>query len=600
MFKRLLTHLASLARTPESRAPRIGSVAMVAIPIAVISLASSDASAVIRRVDPGSPTNGDGSSTDWSNAAHSLSAVLSVAGSGDEIWVASHIAPYKPANQSSSFDWEDNVKMLGGFAGYGASNPDDRNLDPVTNSCVLSGDINGDDGANFANYSDNCYHVITGETLSNSAVLEAFTIRGGNATGGGLGNSGGGMFLTASRPVIRNCRFIENRADQSGGGIFFKFSGSGSQVAIIRDCVFANNHADVDGGGIYLIPPANIVSSRFEGNSADTGGGLVDGHSSVDVNVYNCEFLSNEGGAMYYVGIGDATLRVVNTLMALNEAGSGAAILVSEGHLEVVDSTLADNTAESDAGAIYFSSGADSAIINNSILWGNSSPDDDEIHLETGVSLTVTYSDIAGGSVWTGTGNINGDPDFVGGGDYSLVCGSPCINAGDDDTIALDRVDLDLDTVTTGETVPFDLALLARIIGADVDGDEVDMGAYEKPFEPCLADITGDGNVDVNDLLAVVTHWGTCGAPCPYDIAPGGPCSLGADGVVDVLDMQAVTSSWGQCSESFFGGGGGSGNETSEAVLDCMAQAEASNLTGSAYIEFMWECLCAKGVFDCD
>ena len=113
------------------------------------------------------------------------------------------------------------------------------------------------------------------------------------------------------------------------------------------------------------------------------------------------------------MGIGDATLRVVNTLMALNEGGSGAAILVSEGHLEVVDSTLADNTAESDAGAIYFSSGADSSIINDSILWGNASPDDDEIHLETGVSLTITYSDIAGG--WSGTGNINSDPDFVGG-----------------------------------------------------------------------------------------------------------------------------------------------------------------------------------------
>jgi hypothetical protein len=41
---------------------------------------------------------------------------------------------------------------------------------------------------------------------------------------------------------------------------------------------------------------------------------------------------------------------------------------------------------------------------------------------------TITYSDIQGG--WTGTGNIDADPQFIGGDDYRLLVSSPCIDAG--------------------------------------------------------------------------------------------------------------------------------------------------------------------------
>ena len=70
------------------------------------------------------------------------------------------------------------------------------------------------------------------------------------------------------------------------------------------------------------------------------------------------------------------------------------------------------------------------------------------------------------------------------------------------------------------------------------------------PGAACPADISpggGDGVVNVNDLLAVITSWGSCPIPCPprcaADIAPipAGDCA------VNVNDLLAVITNWGPC-----------------------------------------------------
>lgn len=57
------------------------------------------------------------------------------------------------------------------------------------------------------------------------------------------------------------------------------------------------------------------------------------------------------------------------------------------------------------------------------------------------------------------------------------------------------------------------------------------------------ADITGDGAVNVADLLGVINAWGTCPvapAPCAADIAP----TPNGDGTVNVLDLLMVINNW--------------------------------------------------------
>ena len=84
-----------------------------------------------------------------------------------------------------------------------------------------------------------------------------------------------------------------------------------------------------------------------------------------------------------------------------------------------------------------------------------------------------------------------------------------------------------------------------------VDGDYAIVGApwnepdgYAELFDgmtsncDCLADVTGDGTVNVSDILAVIAAWGTCEA-CATDI--------NGDNFVDVSDLLTVISLWGDC-----------------------------------------------------
>ena len=52
-----------------------------------------------------------------------------------------------------------------------------------------------------------------------------------------------------------------------------------------------------------------------------------------------------------------------------------------------------------------------------------------------------------------------------------------------------------------------------------------------------IADINGDGLVNVDDLIAVINGWGACQTPaCPAD--------LNGNGAVDIDDLLTVINNW--------------------------------------------------------
>jgi hypothetical protein len=53
----------------------------------------------------------------------------------------------------------------------------------------------------------------------------------------------------------------------------------------------------------------------------------------------------------------------------------------------------------------------------------------------------------------------------------------------------------------------------------------------------CPADVDGDGDVDVNDMVAVILAWGTANAAA----------DVNDDGIVNVSDLIAVIVGWGTC-----------------------------------------------------
>ncbi|MHC4889087.1 MAG: choice-of-anchor Q domain-containing protein [Planctomycetota bacterium] len=275
---------------------------------------------------------------------------------------------------------------------------------------VTTIDANGIPGA---------YHVVqcaNGEDAN--TVLDGFTITGGNADGPDPNDqSGGGMFNYQSSPTVINCMFIGNTAVTFGGGM----SNINNSSPRVTSCTFSGNNATY-GGGMHTLNNSNptVTNCTFSGNTAISwGAGMRNFESSPTVT--NC--------------------------------------------------TFSDNTVKYQSGGGMHNHKSNTTI-TNCIFWDNAP---DEIY-DAQSSSIVSYSDVQGG--WPGTDNIDTDPCFVQSGywdansvwvygDYHLLSGSPCIDAGDPNYVA--------------EPNETDLDGNPRIVDGDNDGIPViDMGAYEK------------------------------------------------------------------------------------------------------------------------
>jgi hypothetical protein len=54
----------------------------------------------------------------------------------------------------------------------------------------------------------------------------------------------------------------------------------------------------------------------------------------------------------------------------------------------------------------------------------------------------------------------------------------------------------------------------------------------------CVGDITADGQINIVDLLAVISNWGQTGT---------NPADVNGDGIVNIADLLAVIAGWGPC-----------------------------------------------------
>jgi predicted outer membrane repeat protein len=322
------------------------------------------------------------------------------------------------------------------------------------------------------------------------------TFSANSASGGG-----GGMRNHSSSATMTDCIFIDNSVSSSGAGIY-----NDESSPILVNCTFSKNLAGW-GAGISNRDDSNptLISCMFIGNSARTGAGGIAGGSGILTNctfignsskyggaVYNgedcpmftgCAFINNtateEGGAMH---IDASNPTVTSCIFTGNKANCGGGIYSRSYSRPTLSNCTFGGNAAQNGNAVacdsYQQKYPSNLSLTNCILWeaGN------EIWNNDHSVITITYSDVQGG--WPGKGNIDADPCFLEqgywanandpniimepgdpnavwiDGDYRLLPGSPCINAGDPDYVA-EPNETDLD----GEP---------RIIGR-----RVDMGAYE-------------------------------------------------------------------------------------------------------------------------
>lgn len=548
------------------------------------------------RVDPNAPTSGLGDLADWSNACHSLATAIGLANSGDEIWVADGV--YKPttgSNQIASFELKGGVAIYGGFSGPGDATLADRNPDPETNNCILSGDLlDNDIAANFTGHGDNSYHVVRadGELVDESAILDGFTIRGGAALGDPDDYDGAGIRIdNDASPRITRCRFMRCTAARGAGAAVL------SGTAVFRDCRFIGNHVFELGGGAYVYGcKPTFVQCRFVDNHSEINGGGLQVYGGGSPRIFNTIFQDNScdhvgGGLSMRENDTHLETLVVNCVFLRNSAEDtgGGARVGFESNCRFVQCTFVGNYClETDdphngcGGGLSMGAAGEGAespevarlvVIDNCIFWHNQIRDSEAHGSQIALigvypgTATIEHCDImdsdtsepgvyvkSGWTAPTHTAWIDADPDFLidpapgtGGwghsdddyGDLRVNAGSPVISNGDCALVPNDLGDVD-NSGTSGEVLPLDLRLEERRWSG------VDMGAYERQTL-CYANIAGgDSAVGVADLLAVISNWGPCAAfpaSCPVDFTP----LRCADHAVGVAELLAVINTWGEC-----------------------------------------------------
>lgn len=470
----------------------------------------------------------------WVYACKTLQDAISRARPGDEIRVAH--GTYTPDQKTSSgrggggggirasgeraatFELVNDVTLKGGYAGYGEPDPDVRDFEKY--ETILSGDLDAndidvnspEDLLTESSRAENSHHVVT---VAGTAILDGFTIIGGNANvsahrnGAGMLNrygtpqiidctfrensainNGGGMYNDQANPSLTNCTFVRNYAEDRGGGM-----NNYQSTPELTYCTFVRNTASYGGGGMQNDESnSRLDNCAFTENSARYGAGMY--NDASDPVLANCIFARNYGtdygGGMYNTL--DSSLILGSCIFTGNRAHIyGGGISANRSDLVLANCTFVRNVAP-DGGSLACNSqgqkGRSDIALTNCIIWDGSN----SIWIYDRSTINISYSNIFGG--WPGEGNIDADPRFVNAyshrllgtvdDDLRLAPLSPCIDSGDPNYVSgPDETDLDANPRITG--------------------GRIDMGAYEFHAKVYVDDDApgdpGPGNPNISDSL---------------------------------------------------------------------------------------------------
>lgn len=349
----------------------------------------------------------------------------------------------------------------------------------------------------------------------------------------------------------------------------------GFGMARFTDCHFVKNYSANLGGAIELTSGTVIVRRcRFDSNTA-AGGAAIHMRSQTRAFVIDSVFVRNR--VTSELGLGGAIKNfsgecyISGSLFVGNYGSFGAANHTGDGGLTLcVNSTFAQNRSPSVFGLAIGSSSSHGVIAaRNCVIARNGAPRANGQALRADVAHSLIIQ-----PGLTGPGLISAEPDFVrwpddGGdgwgddpntpedeganddfGDLRLLLGSPGIDAGDNRAILPDFADLD-DDGDANEPTPVDFAGNPRIADDPNAPDlgigpwaVVDMGAYESVSATslCREDITGDGDVGLDDLAALLGAYAAQAGDPAYAAA----IDITDDGAIDLRDLAAILSVFGE------------------------------------------------------
>ncbi|MFN8469272.1 MAG: LamG-like jellyroll fold domain-containing protein [Caldilineaceae bacterium] len=374
--------------------------------------------------------------TTWSDAVPDLQCALLEAAAGSEVWIGPGVyRPTRGPERSATFAVGDGVGVYGGFAGT-ETRRDQRQAS--TARPVLSGDIEANDRVNANGVitdlagiaGGNALHVVSINSAQASTVLEGVIVTGGMANGAAESGCayacGGGLYVTAGAPQLRNISLVSNYAGDRGGGLY------AAQGAPTIMALAAQGNQAAYGGGVFLQDTrAQVVNTLLAGNYA----------------------LANGGG--FYAA--NSSVRMVNVTAAANRAGGSGGGLLLEGGASIVNALIGGNGAASGSQL----DGSAITVQYSLVQDGCSGSVNCADHVQTGDPLLVSAPSPAAAP--TSLGDFHAGPT------------SPVLDIGYNDA----AFDPSLPEGATISAITQDLGGSARIVAVRVTPAQIDLGAYE-------------------------------------------------------------------------------------------------------------------------
>jgi hypothetical protein len=334
-------------------------------------------------------------------------------------------------------------------------------------------------------------------------------------------------------------------------GIRFDGTSATNADSILAYCTIQYSKATGGGGGV-----------------SSYGGGAVSAVDFSKLTIENCIFRANVadyGGALFLYR--NANPLIVGNLMVDNHALQNAAVIYcAYSHPVLTNNTFVSNRIHNQQNP-YIESCALLSFISKPVLTDNIFRDNDPFspYLHTQLwenkDYHTHYNNIEGGEAlggnfdadplfavpghWDDQGTQDWSDDIWSDGDYRLLPGSPCVDAGATYALPPDMFDLNNDG-DRYEPLPLDLAGQARLVDdpettdtGDGEPPVVDLGAYEYQPPSLRGDLNCDGRCDGLDIapfaLALTDPSGYQAAFPGCDIMHG---DLDASLTVDGADIQ--------------------------------------------------------------
>lgn len=361
---------------------------------------------------------GSNNGTSWDNAYTSFQAAIDAGAATDEVWVKARSITLAA---TIDFDNANNIKIYGGFD---------------TGLTGTSGSVAGRDlAANITTLNGNAARTIG--AITRSVLVDGFDFYNGHGSPGGLSVTGSTITVTLSKN-----KFTHNQGEYLGCDLNIA---SGTTVNV-EDSTFHGGTGGSYGGSIAtaLAGTLNIRRCTFDTYSCVSEGIFVYKSGAGTMNVEDCNFTDGTmvtgfygagggftllGGATNFLRCrikncttnadgwggaikleGTCTATAKNCVFTNNHAAYGGAVLSYGTSFALTNCVVADNHSYADGGGI---SCYGTTTIANSIFWNNAADGSNDQIDNGGATPTVTYCDVQGG--YTGTGNVNDDPHFLGG-----------------------------------------------------------------------------------------------------------------------------------------------------------------------------------------